>query len=77
MSASPDPKPQGGLALAIATYTIWGLLPLYLMFVREVPPFEFVGWRIVFTLPLCLLLVLALRQGAALRAALRSSLAET
>ncbi len=71
MSASPDQKPQGGLALAIATYTIWGLLPLYLMFVRDVPPFEFVGWRIVFTLPLCLLLVLALRQGAALKAALR------
>ncbi|MFM5948787.1 MAG: EamA family transporter RarD [Novosphingobium sp.] len=56
--------------MAFATYLIWGLMPLYLRLVHQVPPFEFVGWRIVFTLPLCLLLVVLLRQGAALKAAL-------
>lgn len=70
MVPAPPRSGQNGLALAFTTYLIWGLLPLYLMFIRQVPPFEFVGWRIVFTLPLCLLLVLVLRQGRALRAAL-------
>jgi chloramphenicol-sensitive protein RarD len=70
--ATTPPKPaQSGLALALGTYLIWGLMPLYLRLVHDVPPFEFVGWRIVFTLPICLALVLALRQGPALRAALR------
>lgn len=59
-----------GLPLAFATFLIWGLMPLYLMLVKAVPPIEFVGWRIVFTLPICLVLVLALRQTANLRAAL-------
>ncbi|HCI62630.1 MAG TPA: EamA family transporter RarD, partial [Erythrobacter sp.] len=34
---------------------MWGFLPLYLILVRSVPAFEFVGWRIIWTLPLCLL----------------------
>lgn len=71
MSEASGKSDQSGLGLAFATYLIWGLMPVYLLFVRHVPPFELVGWRIVFTLPLCLLLVLALRQGAALRAAFR------
>jgi chloramphenicol-sensitive protein RarD len=70
MRQDPKPSSQSGLPAAFLTYLIWGLLPLYLMWVRQVPPFEFVGWRIIFTLPLCLLLVAALKQGAALRAAL-------
>ncbi|MBO9516560.1 MAG: EamA family transporter RarD [Porphyrobacter sp.] len=28
-------------------------MPLYLLLVHEVPPIEFVAWRIIFTLPLC------------------------
>lgn len=56
---------------AIAAYSIWGLLPLYLKSVHYVPPFEFVGWRALFTVPVCLALVLAGRQGGELLAALR------
>jgi chloramphenicol-sensitive protein RarD len=29
-------------------------MPLYLLLVHQVPPIEFVAWRIIFTLPLCL-----------------------
>jgi chloramphenicol-sensitive protein RarD len=57
--------------MALGAYTIWGLMPLYLLLVRSVPPFEFVGWRIVFTLPLCLIFILARRQLSDLLAALR------
>ncbi|MBU7580417.1 MAG: EamA family transporter RarD [Porphyrobacter sp.] len=75
------PKPSGpvasgpvstGLAPALGAYLIWGFLPLYLMLVQSVPPFEFVGWRIIWTLPLCLLIVAYRRQFPELLAALRS-----
>ena len=56
--------PGPGLPYALGTYGIWGFLPLYLMLVSTVPAMEFVGWRIIFTLPVCLLLVAVRRQGA-------------
>ena len=65
------PVPSG-LAPALGAYLIWGFLPLYLMLVQSVPPFEFVGWRIIWTLPLCLLIVLFRRQFPELLAALKS-----
>lgn len=61
-----------GLGPALAAYTIWGFLPLYLLLVKSVPAFEFVGWRIVWTLPLCLVIVAFRRQFGELFAALRS-----
>ena len=70
MSEGPTPPAPSGLAPAVAAYVIWGFLPVYLLLVREVPPFEFVGWRIVWTLPICLLIVAIRRQGPDLRAAL-------
>lgn len=77
MNGSFPDRPPSGLPAAIGAYVIWGFLPLYLILVREVPPFEFVGWRILWTLPLCLLIVAARRQGPQLRQALtdRRSLA--
>lgn len=68
-STSPAPEPSG-LPHALGAYLIWGFLPLYLMLVASVPPFEFVGWRIIWTLPLCLLIVAWRGQFGELRAAL-------
>ena len=76
--STPDPaqKASGpiasGLAPALGAYLIWGFLPLYLVLVKSVPPFEFVGWRIIWTLPLCLLIVAYRRQFPELLAALKS-----
>jgi chloramphenicol-sensitive protein RarD len=71
-----DPKSSGpiasGLAPALGAYLIWGFLPLYLVLVKNVPPFEFVGWRIIWTLPLCLVIVAYRRQFPELLAALKS-----
>jgi chloramphenicol-sensitive protein RarD len=61
-----------GLAPALGAYLIWGFLPLYLVLVKSVPPFEFVGWRIIWTLPLCLVIVAYRRQFPELLAALKS-----
>ena len=46
-------------------------MPLYLLLVQSVPPLEFVAWRLVFTLPLCLALLAMTRGWAELRAVLR------
>lgn len=61
-----------GLAPAIGAYLIWSFLPLYLMLVKTIPAFEFVGWRIIWTLPLCLAIVAFRRQFGELLGALRS-----
>jgi chloramphenicol-sensitive protein RarD len=62
---------SNGMAYAVAAYLIWGLLPLYLLLVREVPAAEFVGWRILFTVPVCLAIVTLRRQWGDVIAALR------
>lgn len=67
---APDTRQPSGLPPALGAYIIWGFLPLYLVLVRVVPPFEFVAWRIVWTLPICLLIVLARRQWPEVREAL-------
>ena len=59
-----------GLPHALGAYLVWGLLPLYLRLVSSVPPFEFVGWRLLFTFPVCLVIVAARRQGREVMAAL-------
>ena len=73
MTSTPAPAETpapSGLPAALGAYIMWGFLPIYLLLVQAVPPFEFVGWRIIWTLPLCLLIVAARRQFGELRAAL-------
>lgn len=68
--SSQSPR-SSGLPLAVAAYTIWGFLPLYLALLKRVPALELVAWRVIFTLPLCLLIVALRGQAADLREALR------
>lgn len=72
MTEAPDHKPSG-LPPALGAYLIWGFLPLYLLLVKVVPPFEFVAWRIIWTLPICLLIVWVRRQWPEVREALRNA----
>ncbi len=67
---SQSDETPSGLPAALGAYVIWGFLPLYLLLVSEVPPFEFVGWRIIWTLPLCLLIITVRRQMPELKALL-------
>lgn len=68
---SPVPKPSG-LPAAMGAYLIWGFLPVYLILVKTVPALEFVGWRIIWTVPICLVIVAIRRQGPDLSEALRN-----
>jgi chloramphenicol-sensitive protein RarD len=70
MPTEEPPKPPSGLPMALGAYLIWGALPLYLILVKAVPPVEFVGWRVVFSLPLCLLIVWIRKQWGELVSAL-------
>ena len=68
----PSDKQPSGLPAALGAYMIWGFLPLYIMLVSSVPPFEFVGWRIIWTLPLCFIIVAFRGQFGELKRAFRS-----
>lgn len=59
MQAEPNPR-TGGLRYALVAYAIWGTLPLYVALLRHVPPQILVGWRAVFTLPACFLLIMGM-----------------
>lgn len=50
---------------------VWGSMPLYLLLVQSVDPLEFVAWRIIFTVPLCLALLGATRGWSELGTVLR------
>ncbi len=71
IAPQPEARGKSGLAPALGAYLIWGFLPLYLLLVRGVPAFEFVAWRIIWTLPICLVIVAVRRQWPDIRAALR------
>jgi chloramphenicol-sensitive protein RarD len=65
-------NPSSGLPYALGAHAVWGSMPLYLLLVQSVPPLEFVAWRLVFTLPLCLAFVAATRSWGELRDVLRN-----
>ena len=69
--ASNKEPGKSGFAPALGAYVIWGFLPLYLLLVKAVPAFEFVAWRIIWTLPICLVIVAVRRQWADIASALR------
>ena len=72
MPPQPSATPPSGLPMAIAAYAIWGFIPLFFALLRHVAPTELVAWRVIFTLPLCLLIIALRRQAADLATALRS-----
>lgn len=52
-----------GLLFALGAHIFWGSMPLYLLLIGNTPALEFVAWRIVFTAPLCLLMVAITKRG--------------
>lgn len=77
IAAPSSAAPRGGLPYALGAYFCWGLLPLYLVLLNHVAPLRLVAWRVLLSLPICLLLVVAMGEIAKLRRALadRRSLA--
>lgn len=59
--------PSSGLAFALGAHAIWGSMPIYLILVRDVPVFEYVAWRTLFTIPLCIGILYSRGQMGELR----------
>lgn len=62
---------QGGLPFAIGAYGIWGFVPLFFKLLESVPAVEVLAQRIVWSLPLCFVIMLFRRQIGEYLAALR------
>jgi len=62
---------RSGIVFAVAAYLLWGFLPVYFLLLAPTGAFEIVGWRIVFSLLFCALLVTVTRSWPALVAIVR------
>src|SRR3546814_16040624 len=64
MAQTPAPagSHQGGLPFAVAAYGIWGFVPLFFKLIASVPPVEVLAQRIIWSLPLCFVIMLFRRQ---------------
>ncbi|KTE20145.1 hypothetical protein ATE67_12275 [Sphingopyxis sp. H050] len=73
MASAPAPagSNQGGLPYALAAYGIWGFVPLFFKLLTSVPPAEVLAQRIVWSLPLCFLIMAFRRQIGDYLAALK------
>lgn len=69
--AQNEDTPQG-LAFAVTAYLLWGFLPLYLKALDHVPPAEVVAHRIVWSVPVAGIVLIALGRTRDLREALRT-----
>jgi chloramphenicol-sensitive protein RarD len=70
MSDSQQQTSLDGLPYALVSHAVWGIMPLYLVLARAVPSLEFVAWRIIFTLPICFVILVWRKQGAEILEAL-------
>jgi len=76
-NGSPRPEPQAteqhsraGLALGLAAYGLWGVLPIYFKLIEVVPAVEIVAHRILWSLPFLAILITFFKGWANVRAAL-------
>ena len=61
-----------GLAFAMAAYGLWGFLPIYMKYLAHLPVIEVLVHRVIWSVPIAAVVLIALRRTAALREALRT-----
>jgi chloramphenicol-sensitive protein RarD len=77
---SPLPRPVhqsgdslAGFLYALAAYLLWGFLPLYMKALGHIPPSEVVAHRVLWSVPIALLVLWGTGRWQDLRAALTSA----
>lgn len=60
-----------GLFYGFSAYVLWGFLPLYFAALKPAGAWEVLAWRIVLSLVVCVVLIVAMRQWAEFRHLLR------
>ena len=68
-SRTPDQVSRTGFALGLLAYALWGVLPLYFKAIAAVPPFDIVAHRVLWSLPLLVLLITLSRSWPKVRVA--------
>ncbi len=61
-----------GFFFALAAYLLWGFLPLYMKAMAHIPPVEVIAHRVIWSVPIAVLVIAVLGRTADLKAALRS-----
>ncbi len=64
----------GGAAFAVAAYTIWGIAPAYFVWVGDAPALEILSHRILWAVPLLMVLLTVSREWPTLLGLSRSKL---
>ena len=74
MDSLPDQNSDSprGLTYAVATYVMWGFLPLFMKALAHVPPPEVIAHRVIWSLPIALAVLLIRRRTDQIWSALRS-----
>ena len=68
---APAARHQHGLPYALGAYAIWGFVPLFFKLLSDVPPVEVLAQRIVWSLPLCFVIMAFRHQIGEYLAALK------
>jgi chloramphenicol-sensitive protein RarD len=71
MNRSASPIDSGGLALGVGAYVLWGVLPLYIHALRDVPALELLAHRVLWSVALLAVIVIGLRRARTILAAAR------
>ncbi|MFN4201974.1 MAG: EamA family transporter RarD [Tabrizicola sp.] len=61
-----------GFLYALTAYMLWGFLPIYMKALAHIPPVEVIAHRVVWSVPIAILVLVWLGRTADLRAALKS-----
>ncbi|AQR74711.1 EamA family transporter RarD [Sphingomonas sp. LM7] len=70
MRTSSQPG-AAGLAFGVGSYTLWGVLPLYIHLLKGVPALQVLAHRVLWSLLLLAILILVLRRARGIIAAAR------
>jgi len=69
-AAQYDQHHRAGLALGLAAYGLWGILPIYFKLLKVIPAIDIVAHRVLWSLPFLALLILLSKRWGKVRAAL-------
>lgn len=71
-AAVPGGDTLPGFLYALTAYLLWGFLPIYMKALAHIPPIEVIAHRVIWSVPIAILVLVWLGRTADLKAALRS-----
>ena len=72
ISVARNEDSLSGFLFALTAYLLWGFLPLYMKALAHIPPVEVIAHRVIWSVPVALVVLWILGRTGDLRAAIRS-----